>query len=142
MIAKKSLLDKLKLRIKKSKNNVFILNDFTGLFKEYTYSYIIQTLRRLADEGFLIKIGHGLYAKTRTFSNGAILPNAPIGELAEEALHKLGVKTDKSSYWKEYNAGLTTQMPTGRVIAVDRRVRRKISFNGYDVQYERLPKNK
>jgi len=142
MTAKKSLLDKLKLRIKKSKNNVFILNDFTDLFKEYTYNYIIQTLRRLVDEGFLVRIGHGLYAKTRTFSNGAILPNTPIGELAEEALQKLGVKTDKSSYWKEYNAGLSTQMPTGRVIAVDRRVRRKISFNGYDVRYERLPRNK
>lgn len=103
---------------------------------------LITTLYKHYAEGFLTKIGHGLYAKTRTFSNGAILPNAPIGELAEEALHKLGIKTDKSSYWKEYNAGLSTQMPTGRVIAVNRRVRRKISFNGYDVRYERLPQNK
>ena len=140
MNAKKSLLNKLRSRIKKSKDNVFILNDFGDLFIEYSYNHILRTLRTLVNERVLVKIGHGIYAKTRTFSNGVITPIAPIGDLAEEALQKLGIKTDKSSYWHEYNAGLSTQMPTGRVIAVNRRVCRKISYNGYDVYYERLAK--
>lgn len=60
--------------------------------------------------------------------------------LAEEALQKLGVKTDKSTYWYEYNSGMSDQIPTGRVIAVDRRVRRKIGYNGYEIYYERIKK--
>ena len=63
---------------------------------------------------------------------------ANIGDLACEALEKLGVKTDKSQYWKDYNNGISTQIPTGRVIAVSKRVRRKISYNGYEVVFESM----
>ena len=36
-----------------------------------------------------------------------------------------------------YNAGKTTQVPTGRVIGVRGRVRRQISYNGFPLSYER-----
>lgn len=138
MKSKRTLLERISLRIKKSKDNSFILRDFNDFTEQYDYDQVLRALRILVKNGTLIKIGHGIYAKTRTFNNGFVVPNASIGDLAEEALQKLGVKTDKSAYWRTYNAGLSTQMPTGRVIAVNRRVRRKIGFNGFDVSYEKL----
>lgn len=138
MKKKKSLLYKSTLRIKRRKDNVFILRDFDDLVAEYDYDQVLRALRMLVKYGTLVKIGYGIYAKTRTFSNGLIAPNAPIGDLAEEALQKLGIKTDKSSYWHEYNAGLSTQIPTGRVIAVNKRARRHIEYNGFDVFFEKL----
>ncbi len=135
---KKTLLDKSASRIKRRKDNVFILRDFDDLVAEYDYDQMLRALRMLVKDGTLVKIGYGIYAKTRTFNNGVVLPNAPIGDLAEEALQKLGIKTDKSSYWHEYNAGLSTQMPTGRVIAVNKRVRRHIEYNGFDIFFEKL----
>ncbi len=140
MKSRKSIIDRVMLRIKKRKGNVFILKDFKDLIKEYDYDQVLRALRQLVNKRMLIRIGHGIYAKTRVFDNGVVLPNATIGNLAEEALQKLGVKTDKSSCWYEYNSGLSDQIPTGRVIAVDRRVRRKIGYNGYEIYYERIKK--
>ena len=135
---KKTLLDKITLRVKRRKDNVFVLRDFDDLVAGYDYDQVLRALRMLVKDGTLVKIGRGIYAKTRTFSNGVVAPNAPIGNLAEEALQKLGIKTDKSSYWYAYNAGLSTQIPTGRVIAVNKRVRRKIEYNGFGVSFEKI----
>jgi hypothetical protein len=38
---------------------------------------------------------------------------------------------------RAYNAGETTQVPTGRVVGVTRRVRRKIGYNGVSLSFER-----
>jgi len=36
----------------------------------------------------------------------------------------------------KYNAGNTTQVPTGLVIGVRKRVRRRIGFSGYSMRFE------
>nr|DAN14695.1 MAG TPA: Transcriptional regulator, AbiEi antitoxin [Caudoviricetes sp.] len=138
MKASKTLLGKIKLRIKKRKDRIFILNDFCDFIEKYDYDQVLRALRTLVKDGLLIKIGQGIYAKTKVFFNGMIALCANIGDLACEALEKLGVKTDKSQYWKDYNNGISTQVPTGRVIAVSKRVRRKISYNGYEVVFESM----
>ena len=97
MKAKRTLLERILLRIKKSKANSFILKDFNDLVKEYDYDQVLRVLRILVKNGTLIKIGRGIYAKTRTFSNGFVAPNATIGDLAEEALQKLLQKYGKKS---------------------------------------------
>jgi len=38
---------------------------------------------------------------------------------------------------KDYAVGATTQVPTGRKIAIKGRIRRKIGYNGAYVSYER-----
>lgn len=129
---------KIALRIKKSKAKVFIPSDFADLSG---YDQVLRVLRNMVRSNQLIKIGQGIYAKTKTYSDGEILPAAFIGDLAREALEKYGVKTDVSSWTKAYNAGITTQVPTGRVIAVNKRVRRKIiSPNGNIIIYEMMTK--
>lgn len=136
MKAFRTLFDKVKVRIKRRKDKVFIIDDFNDFIEAYDYDQVLRSLRSLVKSGQLVRIGRGIYAKTKTFSNGKIGLCANIGELAQEALKKLGIKTDVSDYTKIYNAGLSTQVPTGRVIAVSKRVRRKISYNGYDVEFQ------
>jgi hypothetical protein len=124
-------------RINRSKARAFVLSDFTDLSG---YDQILRTLRQMVGQKILIKIGQGIYVKAKKYDNGKTLPDGFIGDLAREALNKLGVKTANSSWWNMYNAEVSTQIPNGRVIAVAKRVRRKISNGGYSIFYE--PMNK
>jgi hypothetical protein len=56
---------------------------------------------------------------------------------AREALSRLGKKTEESSFSKAYSSGRSTQVPTGRTIAVKGRVRRRIGYDGKYVSFER-----
>ena len=57
---------------------------------------------------------------------GELVPVVPLAELAKEVLARLGIQTALSCMEKDYNTGKTTQVPTGRVIAVKGRISRKI----------------
>jgi hypothetical protein len=88
-----------------------------------------------------MRIGYGLYARAiKSVLTGAPIPEKPLPTLAKEALERLGVETAPSSWEQEYNAGATTQVPTGRMIAVKGRVSRKIGYNGAYVSFERITK--
>ena len=51
MKAKRTLLERILLRIKKSKDNSFILKDFNDLVKEYDYDQVLRVLRILVKNG-------------------------------------------------------------------------------------------
>jgi carbamoylphosphate synthase large subunit len=57
--------------------------------------------------------------------------------LAVEALGRLGVESGPTRFEQAYNSGQTTQVPAGRVIAVGKRVRRKIGYKGVFMSFER-----
>ncbi len=135
---KQKLYDRVKTRVERRRDRAFVMRDFSDMAVEYDYDQVLRALRRMVSDGRLIKIGRGIYAKTRVFSNGKVMICASLSELAREALEKLGVKTDLSQASKDYNKGLTTQLPTGRMIAVGKRVRRSISYNGYSIGFERM----
>jgi len=126
---------KVASRIKKSRADVFILSDFSDLAG---YDQVLRVLRNMVRAQKLVKIGQGIYAKACITANGDVRPTKFIGDLARQALKKYGVKTGNSYYWNAYNADVSTQIPTGRVIAVSKRVRRKISYNGYSVSFETM----
>ena len=130
-----SLPYKMALRVKRSKTDVFIPSDFSDLSG---YDQVLRVLRNMVRTRKLIKIGQGIYAKTWTAANGDVRPTKFIGSLARQALEKYGVKTGNSSYRNAYDVDISTQIPTGRVIAVSKRVRRKISYNGYSVSFETM----
>ena len=71
--------------------------------------------------------------------HGELVPVVPLPELAKEALVRLGIQTVPSRMEIDYNAGKTTQVPTGRVIAVKGRISRKIGYCGFYVSYEPAP---
>ncbi len=130
-----SLTYKVSARIARKNNAVFVREDFEDLGG---YDQIGRILRQLADTGKLVRIGYGLYAKAkRSTLTGDIVPTLPLPSLAKEALERLGVKIGISQLEKDYNAGLTTQVPTRRKIAIKGRVSRKIGYNGTYISYER-----
>eukprot|EP00657_Telonema_sp_P-1_P009564 TRINITY_DN3809_c0_g1_i1.p1 TRINITY_DN3809_c0_g1~~TRINITY_DN3809_c0_g1_i1.p1 ORF type:complete len:134 (-),score=11.32 TRINITY_DN3809_c0_g1_i1:333-734(-) len=126
--------DRMKYRIKRSAVPVFVPADFKDLSGN---DQIGRVFRRMTKSGFLIKIGQGVYARSRISPiTGKPTLERPIQELAKAALVKRGVKITQSRYEKAYNEGKTTQVPTGRVIGVKGRVSRKIGYNGSFVTYE------
>jgi hypothetical protein len=88
----------------------------------------------------LIKIGYGLYAKTKLSSlNGNTVPVEPLPALAQKALDRLGALPGPSKAAINYHDGHSTQVPTGRLIIVTKRISRKIGYNNISVNYERQP---
>ena len=98
-----------------------------------------RVLRKLVAEQSLVKIAHGMYAKTKISSaTGKIIPAKPLPVLAKEGLTKIGAHVVPSCAEQAYNSGETTQVPTGRVIAIKgKRVSRKIGYNGHYIVLER-----
>lgn len=138
-MAKTNTLErKIALRIARQKSAVVLRGDFEDLGG---YDQIGQVLRRLVAKGKIIRIGYGLYARASlsAVSRQPVLEK-PLPSLAREALERLGVETAPSSLETEYNAGRTTQVPTGRMIAVKGRISRKIGYNGAYISFERIAK--
>ncbi|WP_276672672.1 DUF6088 family protein [Chlorobium limicola] len=122
-------------RIARKKNAVFVRDDFSDVSD---YDQVGRALRSLTKKGNLIRLGYGVYAKAKKSPiNGAAVPVAPLPTLAKEALQRLGVETLPSRLEEAYNAGETTQVPTGRLIGVKGRVNRKLGYRGAFVSYER-----
>jgi hypothetical protein len=92
-------------------------------------------LRELVRQGQLVRVGQGLYARAQATS-GEPVPTRGLATLTE-ALERVGVAAMPTRLEQAYNAGQTTQVPTGRVVGVDRRVRRKIGYNGVFLSIER-----
>jgi hypothetical protein len=131
---------KVSTRIQRKNSSVFVREDFEDIGG---YDQVGRILRELVREGKIIKIGYGLYAKAKKSSiTGQITPIAPLPELAKEALARLGVRVTPSRLEQQYNAGLTTQVPTGRQIGVKGRISRKIGYEKAYINYERTAKQR
>ena len=120
---------------RRKKADVFLRKDFES---EGGYDQVGRALGSLTRQGMLVRLGYGLYGRAApSVLDGKPAPVKGIQRMAEEALGRLGVKTSPASLARAYNEGRTTQVPSGRVVAVDKRVRRKIGFNGTTVKFER-----
>jgi len=130
-----NLETRLLKRIDRKRGDVFLRSDFKDLGG---YDQVGRALRELVRQGRLLKIGQGLYARAEASPfDGNPAPVKGLRALAVEALDKLGVKSAPTRFEQAYNSGNTTQVPAGRVIAVTKRVRRKIGYNGTYVSFER-----
>lgn len=134
MLQKRALENKVLKRIGRMKKSVLMREDFADLGG---YDQVGRALRHLASKGVIIKIGYGLYAKAeRSPLTGSIIPTQSLPALAKEALNRLHVKTIPSRLEQDYNSGKSTQVPTGRLIAVTSRISRRIGYNGAYISYE------
>jgi hypothetical protein len=122
-------------RIARKRGDVFLRADFRDLGG---YDQVGRVLRGLVGKGKLLKIGQGLYTRAAESPfDGTPAPVKGLYSLAAEALGRLGVESAPTCFEQAYNAGKTTQVPAGRVIAVRKRVRRKIGYNGIFLSFER-----
>ncbi len=136
-MALKTLKSKIQYRISRSKDNVFVVKDFLDLSD---HDQIGRALRQLIKQKFLVKIGQGLYAKARISSlTGKCIPREPLPDLAREVIiNKCNASVAYTKAERLYNDNETTQIPSGRVIAVKGRVKRKIYFNGKSINFEKV----
>ncbi|WP_257667055.1 DUF6088 family protein [Parapedobacter tibetensis] len=133
---KRSIVNRIFARITRKKSSVLLREDFVDLGG---YDQVGRALRQLVAQGKIVKIGYGLYAKARVSAlTGDVLPISPIPVLAKEALDRLGEKVIPTRAELDYEAGRSTQVPTGRLIGVTGRVSRKIGFKDVSIRYERI----
>lgn len=130
-----TLETRLMKRIDRKRGDVFLRSDFSDLGG---YDQVGRVLRMLVRKGQLLRLGYGIYARAvkSSFSDKPVPPKG-LATLTE-ALQRLGVKTAPTRLEEDYNAGRTTQVPTGRVVAIrGRAIRRKIGYNGINLSFER-----
>lgn len=137
IMSRKTLEDKIRTRLKRSKREVFLREDFEDLGG---YDQVGRILKKLVKEEELVKIGYGLYAKAKPgMLDGKPIPRINIKALAREALGRFGVTTTLSQAERDYNSGKSTQVPTGRVIGIKgKRFNRKIKYNNVILRFERV----
>jgi hypothetical protein len=96
-----------------------------------------RALRQLVQRGQLLKIGLGIYSRAiKSPFDDRPIPPGGLSTL-REALTRVGIETFPSRLEQDYNSGRTTQVPTGRVVGVLRRVRRRVGYNGIALRFER-----
>lgn len=85
-----SLKEKIEIQISSSRQNVFMRQDFTSYGR---YPQIGRVLSVLVNEGILIKVGYGLYAKTRISSiSGKQMLATNLCDLGKEIMGRLDIK--------------------------------------------------
>lgn len=132
---KETLETQMVERIDRKRRDVFLRADFDDLGG---YDQVGRALRQLVRNGRLLRIGSGLYARTRRSTiDGSPTPVKGLRDLVDEALRRLGIQTTPTRLEQAYSAGKTTQVPSGRRVAVNKRVRRKVGYNGVLVSFER-----
>jgi hypothetical protein len=131
-----SLKSKVCTKISRSKREVFLRSDFKSLAG---YDQIGRALRQLTSEGFLLKIGYGLYAKARPnriMGKPMLSAEGGFSQVAEEALSRLGVKWQPSKTVLAYQAG-STQIPANAEVIVLDRFNRRIGTEKFELQMAR-----
>lgn len=133
---KDSLKSRIRQSIQDSADCVFLRSDFDTLGG---YDQVGRALSEIIKEGGLIKIGYGIYAKTKPSITGKPLPVTTLLQLGQGVLKKLGIENlDVGRAMREYRDGETTQIPMRLVLDVGKsRIARKISFGSREVYYER-----
>lgn len=124
---------------KRKRQNIFMRSDFENCSSDY--DQIGRALKKIVDQGVLLKVGYGLYARAKVSSiSGKIVPVETIDVMGRQCLKRLNVKTGPTQAEAEYNSRRSTQVPTGRVIGVRGRISRKIGYGGVTIKFEKIRK--
>lgn len=135
-MARKCLRNEIKDRITASSEFVFMPGDFFDLSDR---DQVGRALRQLTKEQFLVKIGYGVYVKTFISKyTGKILPAGNLRQIAECVLVREGVEIFPTKAEIAYNTKQSTQIPTGFVIGVNKRISRKLSYGDAQIRYEKI----
>lgn len=129
------LVMRIKLSIVKRKSDVFLKKEFNSMGSE---AQVSRALRHLVDEGLVVRVGVGIYAKAKlSVISKQPIPVRPVSVLAPQVLTKLGVAVYPSKLTREYNRGATTQIPSDNVVNTGpRRITRRLGFGNQSIVYE------
>lgn len=129
----RSLKDKIRYRIKRSKKNIFLVQDFADLSGR---DQILRALRLLIKEELILRVGKGVYVKARrsTISQG-IVPVQNLHSIAIELMRTLDITVLPTQAELAYNTKQSTQVPNTLMIGVNKRVTRKLKFQNMQISY-------
>lgn len=132
-----TIADRISQFVRTSESPVFTRHQDFSPFGSPTA--VTRGVLALIREGQLVRIGHGVYVRAKSsVLSGKPIPERPLDELAALLLTKLGHDFGPSKATRDYNAGLTTQIPAGPVINTGvRRVTRRLQFGDQTVRFER-----
>ena len=137
-----TIQDRLVDRVKRADHSVFLRADFADIAD---YAQVGRGLRNMVKEGLLMKIGHGLYVRTRVNRiNGKLMPDSIAGALGVllEALKRLGIGYQFDQVSQKYYDGKSTQVPANPiVIPKNPRVTRKIAIGKFVLFIAARPNN-
>jgi hypothetical protein len=98
---------------------------------------VMRALRKLIAKNLIMKVGQGVYVKAKESKlTGKIIPQIDLTGIGKAVAEKLNIKVLPSRYELWYNEGKTTQVPSGKIIAIKGTILRKIGFNGVYIIYE------
>ena len=122
--------------IRCSDDAVFLRSEFNDFG---SYDQVGRVLRRLVDEGALIRAGYGVYVKAiKSSISGRPVPTLSLAEVGYRALKKLGVEANLDKMSERYNSGKSTQIPAKVAFKVkNRNIKRKIYLGNRSIEYER-----
>jgi len=130
MRSRPTLQQQIEGRIANKSDEVFLTREFADLSGE---RQVLRTLRKLVDEGKLVRLGYGVYGRAeRSRLSGKPMLAASNGFVgaSREALTKLGVAWNPTEWEVAYNEGRSTQVPVNAVVRVKGRFARKLAYNG------------
>jgi Family of unknown function (DUF6088) len=118
------------------KETTFLTREFLDLGGS---DQVIRVLRQLVKELRLVKLGYGIYctAFPSRIVPGKAASYAGLEAASRQALDKLNVPWEPSSWTKAYNEGRSTQVPMNAVLKINRRFRRNLSMEGKSLIQER-----
>lgn len=125
---------RLQKHITEHPGDVFLRADFESFGG---YSQVGRALRALVKSEQLLRIGYGVYARAvKSPISRKPMPAKGLATLIE-AVERLGFKVLPTRMDQDYKNGKTTQVPTGRAVAIQGRLRRKLGYNGVYLIFER-----
>ena len=134
-MARLSVKERMARSIALRKGEVVLRPDFESMGSA---SQISRALKALIQDGKIIRLGYGVYAKASpSILSGKPVARVSLAELAHEALQKLGVPVALGRAQANYASGKTTQVPVRTTFNTgQRRISRKITVGISTVRYE------
>ena len=133
-----TLRERIEARIVARGDDAFLTREFADLGDE---RQVLRALRELTDEGKLIRLGYGVYARAEisSLTKKPMLAGDGFGPVSRHVLSKLQVPWEPTTAERDYNEGRSTQVPmTPRVrLARQSRFSRKLRYNTMELTFER-----
>ncbi|EPM43143.1 S-adenosylhomocysteine hydrolase [Pseudomonas syringae] len=129
------LEDRMSRSIKQRTSIVVLRSDFSKMGSD---SQVGRVLARFVENGVLVRVSKGAFAKTRINQyTGKPTPAGTLEMIAAELFSKLKISIAPSTLVAEYNSGKSTQIPMGTVVNTGRRrISRKVIVGSNAVVYE------
>lgn len=129
------LEDRMIRSIRQREGVVVLRSDFAKMGSD---SQVGRMLARFVEDGVLIRVSKGAFAKTRINKfTGKPTVAGTLEMIAAELFRKLNIAVEPSALVAEYNSGRSTQIPMVATVNTGRRrISRKVTVGNSTLAYE------